>query len=163
MAKIVVVYTSQTGFTQQYALWIAKSLHCEVLDTKFITTEDLAKNNLVIYGGHVIGQRITGFRQFYHQYQAALPIPLFVFGTGIAQLDGDSQQRLRKQNFGECTTPPQFFYFHGHVARVKPPLRMRVGMKVRGVKPERAQCVIGTQAVRPLLEAVVRQEPTSGW
>ncbi|MCI1987076.1 MAG: flavodoxin domain-containing protein [Lactobacillus sp.] len=163
MAKIVVVYTSQTGFTQQYALWIAKALHCELLDSKFVTTQDLAKSNLVIYGGHVIGHRISGFRQFYRRYQEALPANLFVFGTGLSQMDGTSQQHVRAHNFHRCSAPPQFFYFQGHLAPADIPLRFRVGMKVRGIEPGKARCDVGTQAVRPLLDAVVQQEPSTGW
>ncbi|WP_156321698.1 hypothetical protein [Lacticaseibacillus saniviri] len=47
MDDAIIIYTSRTGFTQRYALWIARQLHCEVLDSKFVTHKDLSNKKLL--------------------------------------------------------------------------------------------------------------------
>ena len=38
--KRLVVYQSGTGFTRQYAEWIADALHCDAVDLKQTTEKD---------------------------------------------------------------------------------------------------------------------------
>ena len=56
MGKMVVVYTSETGFTQRYAKWIADELavECHELSEYEINAEDT-----VIYGGWIYGGNIV--------------------------------------------------------------------------------------------------------
>ncbi|WP_461214940.1 flavodoxin domain-containing protein [Lacticaseibacillus sp. GG6-2] len=160
MAKILVVYQSQTGFTQQFALWLAKGLHCELLDTKFVTEADFTHCELVIYGGHVMGKQIAGFHHFYRQYQALLPEALMVFGTGVLRLPTYEVARIRARNFRECELPPQFYYLRGQATLAPLPLRLRVRLHVQGYRDD-DDCETGRRAVQPVLDAVARMDPTA--
>ncbi len=162
MAKILIVYQSQTGFTQQFALWIAKGLHCELLDTKFVTEADLAQCELVIYGGHVMGKQVAGFRRFYRRYQAVLPEALLVFGTGVLPLQTHEVARIRDRNFHVCDLPPQFYYLRGQAALAPLPLRLRVRLRVQGYRDE-DDCETGRRVVQPILDAVRRLDVTALW
>ena len=49
--KPIVVYSSQTGFTEKYAKWISEALGCEAIPLKQAKKTDLLSYDLVIYGG----------------------------------------------------------------------------------------------------------------
>ena len=153
MPKILIVYYSQTGFTQQIALWLAKGLHCELLDTKFVTATDLAHCQLVIYGGHVMGDRVAGFQRFYRRYHTTLPAHVMVFGTGVLQLDPTEVAHIAACNFTDCRSDPQFYYLRGQAAIAPLPLGLRIRLRVRGYRDE-DDCVTGRRVVQPVLEAV---------
>lgn len=156
MSPVVVVYTSQTGFTQQYALWIAKQLHCELVDSKFLTTADLTGRKVVIYGGHLWANRVGGFAHFYNKYAPELPAGLFVFGAGVAQQAELDLQRVRDRNFTRCQVKPQFFYFRGQLDLKTLPVRLKIRARwhARRTPPPRSACQTGPAAVMPLLKAV---------
>lgn len=150
MADTVVVYTSQTGFTQQYALWIAKQLHCELLDLKFVTNADLLHRRVVIYGGHLLVNHIQGFRQFYRRFRRALPPHLLVFGAGLTPASQIDCATVRKHDFKTCQSQPQFFYFRGKVVSTS---RLRQIWLRRQSQRSSMTLMCGRDAVDPLLEA----------
>lgn len=159
MGNTVIVYSSQTGFTQRYALWIARVLHCEVLDAAFVTTNDLIHTRLVIYGAHATKRGgVTGFRPFYQQYQLALPHQLIVFGTGILPPEQIDLQQLRQHTFRSCKLQPQLFYFDGEMDPANMPLRIRLPYYSQKRKLKAKPPAAGVGAVRPLLSEVARLE-----
>ena len=74
MEQTLVVYSSETGFTQRFALCIAQTLHCEMIDVQFLTASDLKNRSLVIYGGHLVGNKVLGLKSFYRQRRFAWTI-----------------------------------------------------------------------------------------
>jgi len=125
MEDAIVIYTSRTGFTQQYALWVARELHCEVLDSKFVTKTDLQGRRIIIYGGHVVGHHVTGFRSFLGKYQQVCHRRLVVFGTGMrpeTSLDLVSVAQTTNQLMAD---KQPFFYFQGEVETQAIPLWRR--------------------------------------
>ena len=56
MGKMVVVYTSETGFTKTYANWIAGELNVECVE---LSDYVINKNDIVIYGGWIYGGTIV--------------------------------------------------------------------------------------------------------
>ncbi|WP_125703954.1 flavodoxin domain-containing protein [Lacticaseibacillus daqingensis] len=153
MAKMVIVYTSQTGFTQQYALHIAREFHCEVIDSKFITEAELAAAKVVVYGGHLWGDTVGGFARFYRRYATVLPEYLLVFGTGVmaeAQVDA---ARVRARSFQACAQAPQFFYFRGRVDPKTLPVRLRVMFHLTRSADNPTAAPPQIEVVKPLLRA----------
>lgn len=51
----IVIYESATGFTEQYAEWIADELDCPCRPLKQISGTELATFDRVIFGGWVMG------------------------------------------------------------------------------------------------------------
>lgn len=159
MGQTVIVYSSQTGFTQGYALWIARVLHCEVLDVAFVTPDDLIHTRLVIYGAHATKRGgVNGFRPFYQQYQLALPHQLIVFGTGLLPPEQIDLQLLRKHTFRSCQRQPQLFYFDGEMDPDSMPLRIKLPYYSQKRKLKQKPPAGGVGAVRPLLDEVARLE-----
>lgn len=56
MGKMIVVYTSETGFTKTYAEWIAEELNIECVE---LADYQLNKEDTVIYGGWIYGGNIV--------------------------------------------------------------------------------------------------------
>lgn len=151
MGKPIIVYTSQSGFTQQFAQWIARHVRCEVLDHKFVTAHDLTATNTLIYGGHLIAGRVNGWRRFAARYRGLLPKHLLVFGTGVvppAKLDLTAAQISCAT---ACETQrPAFFYFQGTADPQTLPWRLRLRFW-RELRAQDREQTPGPVAVRPLL------------
>lgn len=58
--KTIIIYSSQTGFTKQYATWLAEDLGAELLtivQAKKKSEEYFADADAIIYGGWAMGGR----------------------------------------------------------------------------------------------------------
>ena len=53
--KIIVVYKSKTGFSEQYAKWIQTALNCDIIPLNQLKT--LEGYDLVIYGAGLMAGR----------------------------------------------------------------------------------------------------------
>ena len=113
MQQALVVYTSKTGFTQRFALSIAQALHCELIEMQFITTADLEHRSLVIYGGHLIGDKVHGFKAFYQRFHKALPHHLIVFGSGVSRRDLVNDRKVTELQLADKQQVRQFYYLQG--------------------------------------------------
>lgn len=60
--KPIVVYSSQTGFTEKYAKWISKSLECEAITIKQAKKIDILSYDLVIFGGWFCAGTISNLK-----------------------------------------------------------------------------------------------------
>lgn len=76
--KRIVVYTSSTGFTKQYAEWIAEELACETADLKSVTADSISEYDMVIFGGWIMGNAINGLQKLTEMN----PKELVVFAVG---------------------------------------------------------------------------------
>ena len=108
MEQTLVVYSSETGFTQRFALCIAQTLHCEMIDVQFLTASDLKNRSLVIYGGHLVGNKVLGLKSFYRQFKEDLPEQFIVFGSGVVRRESVNCQQIaqyQQRRFGLSYDP----------------------------------------------------------
>ncbi|MCG4282735.1 flavodoxin domain-containing protein [Lacticaseibacillus saniviri] len=155
MDDAIIIYTSRTGFTQRYALWIARQLHCEVLDSKFVTHKDLSNKKIVIYGGHVFAGRVLGFKPFYRQYHQSLKQHLLVFGTGILPEQDVDVRQIMQRNMDICDAEKLFYYFQGQAKKSQLSLPHRMQLAFNHTKVEKQRTAKnGKQTVVPLIRAV---------
>lgn len=104
--KNIVVYQSSTGFTKQYANWIAEDLNCKAISIKDIKNENITEYDNVVFGGWIMGSGIFG----YEKIKGMGVKNLIVFAVGASLDDEDVRKRIIDLNhLGE--TP--FFYFPG--------------------------------------------------
>ncbi|MFD1432977.1 flavodoxin domain-containing protein [Lacticaseibacillus yichunensis] len=160
--KTLVVYESQTGFTQQYALWIARRLHCPLVDRAFLTPQEMSTCDLLIYGGHVSSRGVSGFRTLWRRFGAQLPDALVVFGTGMLGQEQIDCDRIRARTFRGFPMQPQFFYFRGTIEPADVPLRFKWRVHINRRKQPKETPLTDINAVRPLLEAVQLMQDTMG-
>ena len=104
--KRIVVYQSGTGFTAQYAGWIAEELGCEAKELKKVNTGELQAYDEVIYGGYIMANMVSG----YNKIKALQLKRLVVFGVGMSVAKEEVVKQIVEQNGLEADS---FFYFEG--------------------------------------------------
>ena len=111
MEKCVVIYKSQTGFTEKYANWIAEELGCDTYPLENVNLVDLSEFNLIIFGGGIRAGRIGGIK-FVDKTRSGFPNKkLVVFATGATPpLESEAIERVRTMNLPKNSVIP-FFYF----------------------------------------------------
>ena len=83
--KTLIVYSSQTGFTEKYAGWLAKELNGETLPIKeaLKKEEDFFTGfDAVIYGGWISMEKITGAGWFTERIEKWKDKKLAIFAVG---------------------------------------------------------------------------------
>ena len=162
--NIMVVYQSSTGFTKQYAEWIAAKLGCGVQDVKKVSQSEVQQCDCVIYGGWIMGGMIVGLDKM----RKLQPAKLMVFAVGASLDEEETRDGIRKNN--QLKEEP-FFYMEGgfRFEDLKLPVRMMLkalkksaAKKENPTKQDRFMAeVLGTsfdhsnqKYVEPLIEAV---------
>lgn len=85
--KKIVIYNSKTGFTKQYASWIAKELECEAISNQEITKESIKPYRIIIYGGGITAGQIGGLKKFKNTMVDQADKQLIVFATGATPME----------------------------------------------------------------------------
>lgn len=104
--RTIVVYQSSTGFTKQYAGWIAQECGCNAISIKQLPPQGLQGYDLVVFGGWVMGGLISGL----DAVKKASPQHLIVFAVGATPAELVDPAAMKTQN-GLNETP--FFYLVG--------------------------------------------------
>ncbi len=82
--KIVVVYRSKTGFTKNYATWLAKRLNCTLLEGKKISIKDIMDYDTIIYGSGLYAIGISGIKLITKNFELLKDKRLIVFAVGAS-------------------------------------------------------------------------------
>lgn len=106
--KIIVVYSSTTGFTKRYAKWIAEKLGCKAVEWNKEITQKLDEYDRIIYGGSLMANRILNLDKM----KAVDHKKLIVFAVGFSEKSSSLESELSKQNQIEDLP---FFYYRGGV------------------------------------------------
>lgn len=111
MENVVVIYKTKTGFTENYAHWIAEALDCEAYPLENVNMVDLSDYDLIILGGGIRAGRIGGIG-FVKKIQKLLPnTRLIIFATGATPATEAAEiERFRMDNLPPDSNLP-FFYF----------------------------------------------------
>ena len=112
MKQILLVYASQTGFTQRYAQWIGRELDALAIPQRDCTQEMVEGADLVIFGGSVRGSIITGQTKLERMLRRAGGRQVIWFAVGIRPDTPRTLELVRKNNFSKEETP-ELFYFRG--------------------------------------------------
>ncbi len=102
----IVLYTSKTGFTKQYAEWIAEALGCECRPYTHGCEAQIRDYDCIIYGGWLMAGMISGYDKIRNSGIECTA----VFGTGMSCPGESVLEQLAGQNKIE---PEKVFYFEG--------------------------------------------------
>ena len=128
---ILVTYRSVTGFTQQYAQWIAEALGGACRPLADLTKDDMAAYGTVIFGGRFHAGSVDGLKQA-KALAAACQVPRFlVFATGATPAAAQDQIAAA---WAANLTPEEaaripHFYFPGGLRYEAMPLGDKLMMK----------------------------------
>lgn len=120
--KTIVLYTSKTGFTAQYARWIAEALACPCEPLAAVSPKALSGYDRVIFGGWVFGNGIVGLEKL-----RAAAIPAAVFAVGATPAYEEVISAIQAQNsLGDIP----LFYMQGGFRPEKLGLAKRLLLRV---------------------------------
>lgn len=130
--QILVTYKSVTGFTKQYAQWIAKELDCEVMDLKEVSAKTMSEYDTIIFGGRFHAGFVDGLKKAKELFEESNAHRLIVFATGATpNTAADMIEEAWKNNF----TPDELeriphFYMQSGLRYEKMPFGDKLMMKV---------------------------------
>lgn len=78
--KSIVIYKSSTGFTKQYAEWIAEEMGIKAVDINKVSTINISDYESVIFGGWIMASNISGLDKI----KQLKPKKLVVFAVGAS-------------------------------------------------------------------------------
>lgn len=81
MKKTLIIYKSETGFTQKYANWLSNKLSCDVCDLKNLSNDKISNYDVLIYGGGLYAGQINGFKDFKNMVSSDKKLILFMVGA----------------------------------------------------------------------------------
>lgn len=107
----VIVYKSETGFTEKYARWIAEELDCKLFCWKDRRKACLEEYDGVIFGGRFHAGSIDGLKWFKKQLPRVAGKKIAVFATGAMPATSPDVAKALAQNIPEeqQKTVPAFY------------------------------------------------------
>ena len=88
--KTLIIYSSQTGFTERYAKWIGQELHADLLpikEAKKRSDDSFLGYDAIIYGGWSMGGRIVDVEWFLGKASSWKERKLAIYGVGATPWD----------------------------------------------------------------------------
>lgn len=131
--KTIIVYSSQTGFTQRYACWMA-----EELDADLVTLEEAKKQNdqyfadydAIIYGGWAMGGKIVHSEWFTQRIPSWKGKKLVLFCVGASPNEiPEVEEALHNALTDEERNYAKAFYCQGGIAYDKMKLPSKLALK----------------------------------
>jgi menaquinone-dependent protoporphyrinogen IX oxidase len=106
--KVIVIYKSNTGFTEKYANWIAEELNCHAVSLEKINLSEAAQYETVVFGGGIHAGTVNGIRFIKNNLSSFKKI--IVFATGATAPIPKEIERFRITNI-PANANMEFFYF----------------------------------------------------
>lgn len=114
--KIIVVYSSKTGFTEKYAKWIAEDLNCVCRPFKEVREAELAEYDCIIYGGWLMASHVSDLVKL-RKMKGLEDKKMVIFAVGSTPMEAeDTIEQIEGMNLApvESSRIP-FFYFEGGI------------------------------------------------
>lgn len=130
--QILVTYKSVTGFTEQYAKWIAEELDCTVMELKDVSAKTMSEYDTVIFGGRFHAGFVDGLKKAKKIFTESTAAELIVFATGATPHTATEMiEEAWKNNLtsDELQKLPHF-YMQGGLRYDKMPFGDKLMMKV---------------------------------
>lgn len=130
--RVLIVYKSVTGFTKQYAQWIAEELGCEAVELKKVTANTLSGYQIIIFGGRFHAGFVDGLKQGKKLFAESGAERLVVFGTGATP---GTQTNMIEEAWKNNFTPEELaqiphFYMESGLRYDNMPLGDKLMLKV---------------------------------
>ncbi|WP_042439284.1 flavodoxin domain-containing protein [Clostridium amazonitimonense] len=108
--KVVVIYKSNTGFTQKYSEWISEALGCTAISLSEANSLKLNQYDIIIFGGGMHAGKINGIKFIKDNLSAFKDKQVVIFATGGTAPIPEEIEKFRKNNIPKNENLP-FFYF----------------------------------------------------
>ncbi len=135
----LVAYKSVTGFTEQYARWIAEELGCEAVELEKVTANTLTGYHTIIFGGRFHAGMVDGLKKGKELFEESGAQRLIVFATGATP---DTQTEMIDEAWKNNLTEEErnripHFYMESGLRYDNMPLGDKLMLKVFGAMVRR--------------------------
>ena len=127
--KTIVIYNSQTGFTKQYAQWIAQELQCDSISLQRINEIALSEFDTIIFGSWCHAGRIKKLNWVFDELKKDANKNYVVFAVGASPMNSPDVEKTMEQNIPKNSIV-KGFYFQGGLNYEKMNLSSRAMMKL---------------------------------
>lgn len=127
--KTIVIYNSQTGFTKQYAQWIAQELQCDSISLQRINEIALSEFDTIIFGSWCHAGRIKKLNWVFDELKKDANKNYIVFAVGASPMNSPDVEKTMEQNIPKNSIV-KGFYFQGGLNYEKMNLSSRAMMKL---------------------------------
>ena len=100
MKKAIVIYRSKTGFSQQYAQWLAEELHCKVLPFRERKKENLEEYDVIILTGGLYAGQMAGLNWLKKQLPSLRGKRIAAVAVGCAPMETPDLPESMEKLFG---------------------------------------------------------------
>ena len=148
--KTIVIFNSQTGFTERYARWIAEAVGAECVELAEAKKRSFDNCDAIVYGGWACAGGISGLKWFKSRMDQWQGKRLAVFCVGGSPADNPEIPGGLRNNFSDAQWERvRVFYCPGgfNYERMSPMSRMMVkvflgSLKAKGDKTEEEQAMV---------------------
>lgn len=138
--KTAIIYNSQTGFTKQYAKWIAKSAGADCIELSVAKKKDLTSYDAIIFGSWACAGSISKISWFKGNIDRWADKKLIVFCVGGSPIDNPEIEIAFKQIFNESERKKvKIFYCPGgfNYEKMSVPSKLMMKMFVKTLKAKK--------------------------
>lgn len=98
--KVLILYSSKTGFSQRYAQWLGEALHCQAVPFKERKRVDMSGyEGIVLFGGLYAGQ-MSGLKWLKKQLPALAGKRIAAVAVGCAPMETPDLPESMEKLFG---------------------------------------------------------------
>lgn len=138
--KTIVIYNSQTGFTKQYAQWIAEATGADCLALADAKKKNLDAYEAIIFGGWACAGSISKLSWFKSNIDKWADKKLIVFCVGASPLESPDVESALNRNFNESELKKvSVFYCPGglNYEKMHAPSKLAMKMLVKTLKAKK--------------------------
>lgn len=127
--KTIVIYNSQTGFTKQYAQWIAQELQCDSVSIQRIEQINLSDFDTIVFGSWLHAGKIRKLNWLFEELKRDANKNYIVFAVGAMPSDSPNIEKTMEQNIPKKSIIKSF-YLQGGLSYEKMNLSSRLMIKM---------------------------------
>ena len=151
--KAIVIYNSQTGFTKQYAEWIAEATGADCLELCAAKKRDFTAYGAVVFGGWACAGRISKISWFKGNIDKWAGKKLIAFCVGGSPMHSPGIEEALKQNFNVAEREKvKTFYCPGgfNYEKMSAPSKLMMRMFIQTLKAKKDK----TDAERVMIKII---------
>jgi len=109
----IIIYTSKTGYTEQYAQMLSEALGCEVVQSSHLDQVNLEDYDTIVYGGGIRSLKINGLKHILPKLNQLEDKKIVLFAVGASENNETNTTSLHEKNIEDNHIHYPMFYMQG--------------------------------------------------
>jgi len=109
----IIIYTSKTGYTEQYAQMLSEALACKAVQSKELSQLKLEDYDTIVYGGGIRSLKINGLKHILPKLKLLQGKRIVLFAVGATENNKINNASLHEKNIEDNHLDYPMFYMQG--------------------------------------------------